>query len=272
MTHPLDGPRLKVRRAKVKINGLRLTQDAFAKDANYKLIRAEFNPKTGKYAYRVLIDILPSLDWGICIGEIAYNLRSALDGLVWQLALKNPRIDTPAWDTQFPIFLFGRPNGCLRSHKGRTRCKAKGSHFNCRGLDMLQSLLPGHKAGIERFQPYKRGGGGKSALLHVLQEINNADKHRLLQVAGLKPAMLSYAAWGEEDAADDFVSTGPDILVDGAVVAEARPHVNVYPKLIPLIAFGDGCSIVQGKAAPFTLSNIADHVSEIIESFAPEFS
>jgi 8-oxo-dGTP pyrophosphatase MutT (NUDIX family) len=48
----------------------------------------------------------PPLDWGVEIGEIAHNLRSALDGLVYQLAL--PTTKAPAGNAQFPIFLGGR--------------------------------------------------------------------------------------------------------------------------------------------------------------------
>src|SRR5438093_7921092 len=108
MTHPLDGPRLKIRQAKRQLEGLRGLEYNFQAECNYEIVLAEFNPKRGEYAYRVLINILPSDDWSICISEIAHFLRSALDNLVYQLALLNT--DTPAWNVQFPIFLIGRTN------------------------------------------------------------------------------------------------------------------------------------------------------------------
>ncbi len=41
------------------------------------------------------------IEWFIRLGEILYNLRSALDHLVWQLVLANGK--TPGRDNSFPI-------------------------------------------------------------------------------------------------------------------------------------------------------------------------
>ena len=49
MTHPLDGPRLKVRRAVQQIQTLADLQDAYRQESQHKIVRAELNPKTGKY-------------------------------------------------------------------------------------------------------------------------------------------------------------------------------------------------------------------------------
>lgn len=61
------------------------------------------------------------------------------------------------------------------------------------------------------------------------------------------------------------------ILKDGAKFGEAPLHVRVNPKVIPLVAFWYGCEAVKGKGVCYTLSRIAEHVSEIVESFAAEF-
>lgn len=106
--HRLDGPRLKIRRAYHELDVLTGAELKFRNDADYQVVRAEFNPKTGEYAYRARVNIVPDLDWGVSIGEIAHNLRSALDGLVWQLALLKTKGKAPAGNTQFPIFLIGR--------------------------------------------------------------------------------------------------------------------------------------------------------------------
>src|SRR5204862_7876799 len=100
--HPLVGSRLKVRRAKGEVIVLGRAIEVATREAKYQVVRAEFNPKTQKQVYRVGVErgIPPEL--GILIGEIAYNLRSALDGVAYQLALLNlPKGKTPTTQNQF---------------------------------------------------------------------------------------------------------------------------------------------------------------------------
>lgn len=258
--NPLDGPRLKVRRAESQINAFRRAEDIFRKRTNYKIVRAEFNPKTGKYVYRVSIKVSPPLDWGVPIGEIAHDLRSALDGLVYQLALLETK--TPARKTQFPIFLVGR-----------TERKRSGNlipHFEREGRRMISDLREEHQTLIEGLQPYKRGRGGKSSPLWRLYEVNNADKHRLIQVVGIKPAGVSWGGWGDE-VEDPSFTRRPMVLKDGAKYCEFTPNVTVNPKLFPLIAFSEGCPAVKHVTVRLAFGLILKEVSEIIESFGPEF-
>lgn len=256
--HPLDGPRLKVRRAESEIQTLRLVEEAFRKNSNYCVVKAEVNPKTGNDVYRVRISSPPpDLEWGVWIGEIAHNLRSALDGLVYQLALLKTK--TPARNTSFPVFLIG---STTRKH----------AHFEGNGRSMIRDLKPKHQARIERLQPYKRGRGDRNCPLWWLHEVSNADKHRLIQVVGAKTGIGPFVVgWG-----DDFkypFSIRPSIILkDGAIFGEAPRGAHVNPKLTPLVAFWEGCPQVKGKAVANTLRIITEDVSKIIEGFAPEFS
>ncbi|MEE8193881.1 MAG: hypothetical protein V3T73_00070 [Dehalococcoidales bacterium] len=184
--HPLDGPRLKVARAKAEIDRLGTMQDVFFEHTHYYIVRAEHNPISGKYVLRVRIDgPPPSLDWGVFIGEIAHNLRSALNYLVYQLAFLNTANEPEAVARdrrlQFPI--------CL-----------KGKDFKTKGKNRIKLLRPEHQARIKRLQPYKRSRGvllktidltkrrGRDSPLFWLEEINNADKHRIIQVVEVRPA------------------------------------------------------------------------------------
>lgn len=284
MTHPLDGPEFKVRCAEREIECLSRLEDAFRKDADYNIIRAEHNPKTGDDVYRVLVNVLPPPDLGVLVGEIAHNLRSALDGLIYQLACLNPAAgDTPT-GTQFPIFLSGTPSGCKRrlakGRRSKTMC-GDTRHFNCLGMKFIDLLLPKHQAAIEMLQPYKRGGGGTSNLLYLISEINNADKHRLLQVIGIKPHGYIWSKANDGDAFPDLRALNAiyeenrwnliDMLEDGAKVIEISPRVQVQSKVIPSIAFYEGCPAVYRRPVLITLRRIAKHVSEVVESFRPEF-
>ena len=164
LMHPLHGPLLKVGRAESQIKALDDLQLSLWSDTPYKVVRAEFNPKTGKDVYRVRTDNPPTFDdWSVSVGEIAHNLRSALDGLVYQLALL--KTDTPT-RSQFPIFLHGTtkkrlPRGGLIPH---FESKARGC-----GRYMVSELFGEHQAIIERLQPYKRGRGGQNSPLFLLR-------------------------------------------------------------------------------------------------------
>ncbi|MGD0355468.1 MAG: hypothetical protein ABSB31_08510 [Dehalococcoidia bacterium] len=269
--HALDGPRLKVARAKAEIDRLGTMEDAFTQNTRYHIVRAEFNPKSGKYVWRVSVDGLPpSLEWGIYIGEIAHNLRSALNQLVYQLALlERPNIPkTVARNLQWPI----------------ARCRKE--FKNRKGKQMLELLRSKHKAIIERLQPYKRRGSvdfvslnraeyrGCNSPLFWLNEINNADKHRLIQVVGAKTAIGPVIGRLRTSDIIDLsdISLGRiRILKDGAKFEEYASHVYVDSEIIPLIAFAHGCKAVAGRGVIFVLDLITKHVSEIVEGFASEF-
>lgn len=269
--HPLDGPRLKVARAKTEINRLTARQNVFFKKTHYSVVRTEQNPITGKHIYRIKIDgPPPSLDWGVYIGEIAHNLRSALNLLIYQLALLNSahKPETIARDTrlQFPIFL----------HSGDFRLKG--------GENMIKLLRPEHKAFIKRLQPYKRSHGmklktvdlserrGRNNPLFWLEKINNADKHRIIQVVAVKAGVFGFTYWGEQpkppfEAIKGYFS----ILKDGAKFGESLPNVQVNVHLSPLIAFSGHIETIRNKPVCLLLNRIRVTVSEIIEMFAPEF-
>jgi hypothetical protein len=268
--HPLDGPRLKINRAKAEINKFRSMQDTFFENTHYYVVRAEQNPESGKRVYRTKIDgPPPPPDWSIYVGEIAHNLRSALNQLVYQLAFLNgsnvPETITGDKKLQFPVFL--------------TRDK-----FIAKGQRMIKLLRPEHQASIERLQPYNTGNSvldktmsgfkwsGSNTSLLWLEDINNADKHRLIQVIGTKAAAFGLSFW-EADHPDPFIRDGDSfgILEDGAKFGEADPKMHVDAQIHPLIAFANGCDTVRGKGVYFVLDIIEIRVSEIIDSFASEF-
>jgi len=122
-------------------------------------------------------------------------------------------------------------------------------------------------------QPYKRRRGGRGNYLYLLHEINNADKHRLIQVVGPRLKRLDFTMV-VSDTAVGLPPLNPrlQVLEDGAKVMEAGPHVNVNPEIVPQIVFWKGCAAIRLFPVHMTLVGIAQNVSEIIESFAPEFS
>ncbi len=79
-------------------------------------------------------------------------------------------------------------------------------------------------------------------------------------------SMITY--WGDPP---DSRRVGNYILKNGAKFCEFPPQVHVHPEVVPFIAFDYGCKAVATKGVIYILSLIATEVSEIVESFAPEF-
>lgn len=267
--HPLDGPRFKVARAKAEIDRLRSLQDVFFENTKHSVVRAEQDLKSGQDVHRFKIDgSPPSLDWGVYIGEIAHNLRSALNQLVYQLALLNsankPETVARNKQLQFPIILKSRD-------------------FKAYGKNMIKLLRPKHKTLIEGLQPYKRIGNKslkttdltkwrkRKSPLFWLKEINDADKHRIIQVMGITAGGFGYGYWGERAEPPFKGANVFGILEDGAKFGESDPNVNVKVHIRPLIAFAEGCEAVRGRSVCLLLNIVATTVSEIVDSFVSEF-
>lgn len=278
MFHPLDGPRLKVGRAVAQIDGLRRRQEVLWKDRKHKIIRAEVNPKTGKDVYRASGDFSLSLDWGVSIGEITHNLRSALDGVAYALAVKNRASEEALARTYFPIFLLGRTTRRRPRKAGRSKGQtALIPHFFCDGLKQIDGLSRKHQATIERLQPYHRVVASRAHRtthpLYWLHEINNADKHRVIQVVGYRVGGMTSGAWTDDpfDGLTFRRGTYGIVLKDRAKVFEAPRNVNVNPHFIPLVAFAEGSVGVKNMSVTGRLSSAAKAVTEIIDSFWGEF-
>ena len=99
-------------------------------------------------------------EYAVGVGEVAYNLRSGLDHLVWQLVLANE--ETPDTRTEFPIF---RKESDYRESAGRK----------------LWGLTDSQLQTVEGLQPF-RDEISIGPHLWMLRAICNIDKHRHLNV------------------------------------------------------------------------------------------
>ncbi len=121
-------------------------------------IREQYSDKTIEDNFRLRMHTeVPGFELtepmlGVLIGEIVYNLRAALDYLVYALARQDS--DSFQSGTQFPI--EDTPDGFARRTK-----------------EFLKGLNATHVAMIEEFQPYKGCNWTK-----ILRDLSNPDKHR----------------------------------------------------------------------------------------------
>ncbi len=103
--------------------------------------------------------------FGIRVGEAIYNLRAALDYLVYELAILDS--GNVQQGTQFPI--EDTKDGWRRN-----------------GPKYLRGLCTKHQAAIERLQPYKGCNWTKR-----LRALSNPDKHRTLTVVRRGPLITN---------------------------------------------------------------------------------
>jgi hypothetical protein len=134
--------------------------------------RVEFDPDTMELVVSALVREPCPLEWGVLVGEILHNLRSALDHLVWELVIletgeaPKPRKPGSTTKTGFPIF------------------ETPGGYDGDRGERlMLHGVGAPARALIRSEQPFHTGEDVASPLWH-LHVLSNFDKHRTLHVTG----------------------------------------------------------------------------------------
>jgi hypothetical protein len=157
----IAGCRAKVDRAETAVEELASEWTAWLATDPYPS-RVDVDHDMGEH--RLYLDFstpLP-LSFPVRIGEIAHDLRSALDHLVWREAveiLRREPTDDEARKIAFPIW--------------RTRVAFKKSKIQ-------GYVSPDAWTIIESHQPYDRGKPKRSKALGLLHWINRIDKHRLL--------------------------------------------------------------------------------------------
>jgi len=265
LSHPLEGPHLKLTLANEALDGLE-TEISVAMDAKpYRLV-VEPNRQSGEQVVRVKIDTPPPLRWtGIAANNVAGNLRAALDQLVFQLAIANGH-DPERYRTQFPIF------------------ERRDDYFQGRGKgrswrdSMLRGVSDENRARIDALQPFA-GDPVESHPLAQLRQLTDQDKHRLtppvFAVWDGASAWFSYpgmdADLGSAAIGVNLEPSKPWVMKDDhevfRITISTRPNPTAYfdPKTPLRVAFGEGLLALTDFRA------IAEFVENVIVGFEPVF-
>ena len=170
----------------------------------------------------------------ILVGEVCYNLRAALDYLVFELA----KLDSGAEQkqTQFPI-------------------ADDASKFNDQS-HRLKGLTRSHVSAIEALQPYKG-----CEWTRRLRDWSNPDKHRTLVPVQTEYELTVHVV--DQQRLSDFKN------MPGAIYAKVeRDGTEVYVKLRlgTAVQFADdGSPVIQ------PLEEILTRVARTLEQFRPDF-
>jgi hypothetical protein len=214
---------------------------------------SHFDRESGKqFVYLQFTEPIP-VEFRVIIGDCLHNLRSALDSLVYELALKyigiDPLPDDRARLLEFPIF-------------GKRAMK----DWECR--NKIGCIHPDAQAIIKGLQPHNRGDEYASDALWKLHKLNNMDKHRAPHIT-----QVAISTWVDFPDAPHLpgtlnVNLGP--FEDGAEIASYTPHTSAFaegfdPKvhMDPLLTFdiffGEG-STASGWRCGDALQWIRNHI------------
>jgi hypothetical protein len=110
----------------------------------------------------------PLLRWTLMVGDCFNNMRSALDHLVYAVAITDTQKHPPLFEKklQFPI----------------TDCRAEFDDAVIKRKQLGEISEP-VRAVFESLQPYNRPHKTLPPLLGILRDLNNTDKHRLIRLA-----------------------------------------------------------------------------------------
>jgi hypothetical protein len=257
VSHPLAGVLAKLNRAQEHLEALHSQLPAFL-DRKPHRFSAELDPERRRYSMRVTILEDPPLEWSIIVGDIAHNLRSALDHLAWQLVIASG--NKPSGGTQFPIF----------STEPVSRNQRESWNRMVKGMRDDILLL------IKDVQPYKAGDKANEHSLAALQSLSNEDKHRLpvarmTAIQRHDPPTLSLGEIRDVKTREYHVVVGK-VLVDGDEVAWADvditgpdPKMEVQGTFPFEVAFGK--ILLSGHG----LAEIVDHCRKLAGLFEAGF-
>jgi hypothetical protein len=196
---------------------------------------------------------MPPHTVALIIGDCLYNLRSALDHVVYQFVISNPArpAGTPNIRTMFPV--------------RDTEAGWKGADDRLAGVpDPICTL-------IDQAQPYKARNAGEDYTLNpfwVLDRLENIDKHRRL-------ALITSNAIQARTRITDLSGIQPEAEIkhtggirDGAIIggysSDANVHVSGY--ISSFVAFNESDELpsLVGGDVNFILRSLAEAVDQFI--------
>jgi hypothetical protein len=204
------------------------------------------------------------LIFSILAGETVYQLRSALDHLVYQLVtvhMKKP----PSFNSAFPVVGKGR----MTKHGWRSAA----DEYMAQTGRLKQEVSGAAETFINQLQPFHRGDAYHGDPLWMLNELNNTDKHRVLNltVHGISSYSVNVISRGERfDAVftpatpfEDGAELGRMRLQDGRI---AEREVSVDGDLVIQAAFHEISGRRNVPIIPL-LTHLADYVDRVIKAF-----
>jgi|ERR1039458_8216620 hypothetical protein len=179
----------------------------------------------------------------LIIGDCLHNLRSSLDYLVWELVLAAKNI--PGKDSMFPI------------------CSTDSSFKSQLGRGRLDGVHADAVTEIESLQPFQLGKDFDKAILWVMDDFCNINKHRRVLLTMLRGAsgtieetrIIDGKLWlrTELPRVDRDTKIGPFPIVNGG-------QVQVNTQIIAFVAFDEGAA--QNMEVSLCLGGMLNYIKD----------
>lgn len=256
MSHPLDGPRAKIARAKKNLEDFH-TEIEKGGTANSYGTTDDKDPDTGQPLIRLNVPDEVRYLWGTIIGDVVHNLRASLDHVVWQLIEFNLKQAKHERTDAYPIFRDIR-------------------QYVTEGLPMIHGLRADPKTIIESSQPYHEGPRFAEHPLWMLRELDDRDKHNVVNFADFAVAgRRVLKATDPHPTLTDLLNPGSSSapLIHGAVIhrwtaEDMAAGVDMKFHVVFAVDFekaGPGL----GKPVSGTCLGLIQYVESLVETFAP---
>jgi len=264
MPHPLDGVWAKLDRARHHLDTLHA--------GITRLLTPEKDDASAPYEYypdrKELIVKLPKATpadptFSLLIGDCIHNTRSALDHLIFQLAILNKAGIAAASKTSFPVY--------LTSGEFKNAIRGKVAPF----------ISAASLTEIEKLQPYAADNAGADDIIWVLSQLDIIDKHRLLLITESKfrPIAFTLTVPSGEQFSKEIPAGNWKSSVDGAEIirfdlsgAIKQPgKVNVQIKTAGSIQIESTGLVCDGMPVEAVLSDCIQLTINIVGMFQEKF-
>lgn len=212
----LDSVKAKLQRAEEHAQAVRDEIKPWMETNPYRVSR-EVNADSTRYSLIAhLVGTEPALQrWSLIVGDCLHNLRSALDHLIYAIAVHESRTEPPP-DERSLMFLIADTL----------------DNFN-KNASRIKTLSEPVRKAIEAVQPFNRPHPKLPPLLAVLRDLENTDKHKLLRLAYASIAVADIGFWGPQNSianTPQFVPYGGEIKdgteIFAAVFKSPEPHMK----------------------------------------------
>jgi hypothetical protein len=252
--NPLESARAKINRAKYHLGQLN-DEIQSAENAKKYPILFRHELQTNELVINALMPRDLFIHYSIVAGEIIGHARSALEHAVWEMV---PSPDPGG--TGFPVF---------RLETKAERIKPKDRYYDRDGVRKIDGINPKAAAIIKAEQPF--GPNYQTNLLHILNELWNRDKHRLLNtcIAYPQAMQLMYVGADKKLISDRQILLPANIKDSTELFREPHPgaDVQVMAEVDTRGVIFDG-GLVDGKPVPQFLLKLVEFSDRIIDALA----
>lgn len=214
----------------------------------------------GRIRLLARVEASPPKAWGLLVGDILGDMRSALDYAVYALAVANTRLDPPP-DEKWLEFPIATTEAWFREK----RVQRKLSGLSVQARDYIESV-----------QPYQPGFGGPSGVtspLWLLNEMVGPSKHRFIPVfwTMLHSTQLQFMPGINATFSDMRAYRHGTELIDGTPLVDLKLAVTAQNAAIPLgasitpyVAFRPSTNLPASGEVYMELGKIGGPVEDVV--------